>query len=250
MNKNYSTTAMPNRGFGAQRRKEINPEALTKGLREIGVMDNAAVFREAMKRSEEISQTDWAIIGRIENDQTRADILRKKLRLNSISPIPDESICCELKSGFRAIPETYWDHLPRGGMKLAITELTAIHNTVGKGEVWIGVADSSDHHPTGLESQISCMYPGMSLDRFQSTVLFNLARNWTNSLSFLSSIGFEWFLLNGHLVLKMTVDRKNNDDVALCNPHDWILPYRVGTSLRLARGYDLLKIFNMLNQNK
>jgi hypothetical protein len=244
MNSTYSQSRL-NQGFGMeQRRKEINPEALLEGLPEIGgVLDPLKV---GMERLNELSETEIAILLRLNNDKLKADFLTKKFALKPSSPIPDESTTCELKSGLKAIPNTYWDMLPHhGGIKLIFTELCAMYNSTGNGTVYIGVSDSK--RPTALENQIACLWPNMNRDRFISTVLFNIARTWTQSDYFLNSLTFDWFTLEHHLILKIGVQRTMKHDITLCNPKCWMLPYRINTSLKYAKaGYDMIKMYNQL----
>lgn len=248
MNNIYSQ-ARPNQGFGAQRRKVINPEALKEGVSEIGgVMNDADVLEEGMKRalSGEMSQEDLGILFRLNSNEVKASFLKKKLNLKVGSPIPDESVNVELKAGLKAIPNTYWATMNHGGIKLIITEAAAIYNTSGNGSVYVGIGDDNKR-PTGLENQIACMFPGMNLDRVASTVLYNIARTWTQSLSFINSLAFSWFLLNSHLVLHIDIQKIEKSDVVLCNPKDWMLPFRIGATLRTAKGYDLIKMYNQMH---
>ncbi|MBQ9656572.1 MAG: hypothetical protein IJV38_11225 [Prevotella sp.] len=248
MNNLYSQ-ARPNQGFGAQRREVINPEALKEGVPEIGgVMNEADVLEVGMKRalSGEMSQEDLGILFRLNSNEVKASFLKKKLNLKVGSPIPDESVNVELKAGLKAIPNTYWATMNHGGIKLIITEAAAVYNTSGNGSVYVGIGDDNKR-PTGLENQIACMFPGMNLDRVASTVLYNIARTWTQSLSFINSLAFSWFLLNSHLVLHIDIQKIEKSDVVLCNPKDWMLPFRIGATLRTAKGYDLIKIYNQIH---
>ena len=245
MNSTYSQSRL-NQGFGmTQRSQEINPEALLEGLPEIGgVLDPLKV---GMERLNELSETEIAILLRLNNDKLKADFLTKKFALKPSCPIPDESKTCELKSGLKAIPNTYWDKLPHGGIKLIFTELCAMYNSTGNGTVYIGVSDSK--RPTALENQIACLWPNMNRDRFISTVIFNIARTWTQSDYFLNSLTFGWFTFEHHLILKIGVQRTMKHDIALCNPKCWILPYHINTSLKFAKaGYDMIKMYNQLTK--
>lgn len=248
MNNLYSQTR-PNQGFGAQRREVIDPEALKEGVPEIGgVLNECDVLEVGMKRalSGEMSQEDLGILFRLNSNEVKASFLKKKLNLKVGSPIPDESVNVELKAGLKAIPNTYWATMNHGGIKLIITEAAAVYNTSGNGSVYVGIGDDNKR-PTGLENQIACMFPGMNLDRVASTVLYNIARTWTQSLSFINSLAFSWFLLNSHLVLHIDIQKIEKSDVVLCNPKDWMLPFRIGATLRTAKGYDLIKMYNQIH---
>ncbi len=249
MIENYKySKPMSNQGFDmAQRRQEINPEALLEGLTEIGgVLTAKDALSAGMERLNELSETEIAILLRLNNDELKANFFKKKFLLGPISPIPDEGATYELKSGLKAIPNTYWATLNHGGIKLIFTELCALYNSTGNGTVYIGVSDSK--RPTALERQIACMWPNMNRDKFCSTVLFNIARTWTMSDYFLSSMTFEWFKYQNHLLLKISVQKTVERDIVLCNPKEWYLPYRVGTSLRMAKGYDILKMYDQITK--
>ena len=241
MNRTYST-AQYQRYRGAQHQTVGHAEALKRGLHEYGVMSNEQVFELAMQRSDEIGQNLWVILGRIESEQMRADILRKKLGIANASPIPEEeSETVEFKAGIQAVPGSSYSRIANGGLKLIYSELAGFYNSTGEGSLYIGISDST-RKPTALEDQLSLLFPSLySRDRVESTLFYNIARTWThNQTNFLQSLSYHWFVLNSHLILRIDVKKTIINDIVLVNPHSWGLPIRCGTSLTILRGYDLL----------
>ena len=91
---------MSNQGFDmAQKRQEINPEALLEGLTEIGgVLTTKDALSAGMERLNELSETEIAILLRLNNDELKANFFKKKFLLGPISPIPDEASNSSLQS--------------------------------------------------------------------------------------------------------------------------------------------------------
>lgn len=71
---------MSNQGFDmAQKRQEINPEALLEGLTEIGgVLTTKDALSAGMERLNELSETEIAILLRLNNDELKANFFKKK----------------------------------------------------------------------------------------------------------------------------------------------------------------------------
>lgn len=251
MKSNDSTAVQTYQRYGARQRTTSNAEALKRGLQEYGVKSNEQVFEEAMMRSDEIDQNLWAILGRIESEQIRADILRKKLGITSVSPIPDrECETVEFKAGIQAAPNSPYSLIANGGLKLLFSELAGFYNAIGEGSLYVGVSDST-RKPTALEDQLSLLFPSLySRDRIESTLFYNIGRAWTqNCTNFLQSLSYHWFLLDSHLILRIDVKKTVMNDIVLVNPHSWGLPIRCGTSLTLLQGYDLLNWLRSNNNN-
>jgi hypothetical protein len=251
MNITYSKRVQQYQRYGAQQTTVSNAEALKRGLQEYGVKSNLQVFEEAQMRSGEIDQNLWGILGRINSEQTRADILRKKLGILNVSPIPDrESETVEFKAGIQAVPNSPYSRIVNGGLKLIFSELAGMYNAKGEGSLYVGISDST-RKPTALEDQLSLLYPTLySRDRVESTLLYNVGRAWTaNSTNFLQSLSYHWFLLDSHLILRIDVKKTVMSDIVLVNPHSWGLPIRCGTSLTILRGYDMLNWVRSNNKN-
>lgn len=169
MNRIYSPAQQYQR-YSAQHQTIGNAEALKKDLQEYGMLSNEQVL-ELAQRSDQIEPNLWPILARINDEQTRADILRKKLGIANASPIPDrESETVEFKAGIQAVPGSSYSRISNGGIKLIFTELAGFYNTKGEGSLYCGISDSS-RKPTALEDQFSLLFPSLySRDRIESTL--------------------------------------------------------------------------------
>ncbi len=240
MNTNYSPAQQYRRYSSAPHQTVSNAEALKQGLQEC-VLNDEQVFELAMQRSDQIEQSLWQILARINDVQARASILRKKLDIADVSPIPaEEGPMVEFKAGIKAVPGSSYSRIVSGGIKLIFSELAGFYNTQGEGSLFLGISDST-RKPTALEDQFSLLYPSLySRDRIESTLFYNIARAWTqNQKYFLQSLSYHWLLLDSHLVLRIDVKKTVKDDIVLVNPHSWGLPIRCGKSLTILHGYEL-----------
>ncbi len=236
MNKVYSKTQIANPGLAVSNNEiEESVRRLMEGVPELkgGLTSDADVFEEGMRSVlPNLSQTELLVFCRL-NRENQIGFFKKKLQPHASSAIPDESLTVEHKAGIG------------GDMKtLIVSELAAFYNTTGEGAVWVGVSDQTKR-PTGLETQIACLYPKMSRDKFEATVLYNVARTWTGgNLDFVSSLTYNWKLFQDHLVLEIRVKRSNDKGISLVNPKNWAFPKRIGTSMSLLRGYDMVNEIN------
>lgn len=241
MNNMYSPAQQYRRYSSAPHQTVSNAEALKQGLQEYGLLSDEQVL-ELAQRSEKIEPNLWPILARIDDEQTRASILRKKLDIGNASPIPaEESDTVEFKAGIQAVPGSSYSRINHGGIKAIYTELGSFYNTKGEGALYVGISDST-RKPTALEDQFSLLFASLySRDRIESTLFYNIARAWTqNQTNFLQSLSYHWFLLDSHLVLRIDVKKTVADDIVLVNPHSWGLPIRCGSSTTILRGYELL----------
>ena len=96
--------------------------------------------------------------------------------------------------------------------------------------VIVGISNETNK-PTGLQNEIATRYPGMSLDKFQSTVLVPFFLSYTgNNALLMASLNFEWYKISENLVLIIDINYTRAPVVVKGGR----LPYRYGTSKSVA----------------
>lgn len=102
--------------------------------------------------------------------------------------------------------------------------------------VIVGIFDETNE-PSGLQNEIATRYPGMSLDKFQSTVLVPFFLSYTgNNASLMASLDFEWYNISENLVLIIDINYTGAPVVVKGGR----LPYRCGTSKSVAEMSDMV----------
>lgn len=112
-------------------------------------------------------------------------------------------------------------------------------------KVIVGLS-GQDNTPTGLQKEIAAKYPGLSLAKFQSTVLVPYFLSCTcNNTLFVSSIDFQWYNLGGNLILVIEINYTGNPIVTKGS----VLPYRHGSSKRVSEGTEMVSFIVDFAQN-
>lgn len=112
-------------------------------------------------------------------------------------------------------------------------------------KVIVGLS-GQDNTPTGLQKEIAAKYPGLSLAKFQSTVLVPYFLSCTcNNTLFVSSLDFQWYNLDGDLILVIEINYTGNPIVTKGS----VLPYRHGSSKRVSEGTEMVSFIVDFAQN-
>lgn len=178
------------------------------------------------------------------------DYKAKQARIAQLIDLPvsfEESDKLEKKSSlFYTATDSEFrkEHL---GQMMEITQaLVAFANSHdGKGTVVIGV--KNDNNIVGLQEEIAANYPDMDLDKFESTVLYNFIKQYTeDNVDFMNALTCEWKNIHGKLVLFIHVDYKGYP--VTCKGGR--LPIRTGRSTTVLTGKGMVQWILSKSSNK
>lgn len=110
----------------------------------------------------------------------------------------------------------------------------------------IGVDDKTNK-TCKLQDEIASEQPNLeSLDKFESTFLYNFIKAYTyDNLLLMSSLKYNWYNYHGDLILIIDIDY--HGDPIICKGGR--LPYRCGTVKSVAEGIDLVNMVKKLTRN-
>lgn len=175
----------------------------------------------------------------LKSNQPEADMQNQiRTMLNMPAKIQVEGVNFERKSSFLHTPGDSAGFTNKTQQIREIAdELLSIANSGHKGTVVVGVDDKTGE-VKGLEREIAEAYPGMSVNKFQDTVVCNVFRSYVKDDVFMNSLSFDWRNLNGHLVCFITIDYVSG--MIICLP-DGDIPYRTDSSKSTVHGKDAIR---------